>query len=299
MIAQIFHFRKPSVSMLSKRLKMICDYEGLRVDSRALSLLCEKADCDIRTCLNTLQFLHRQQKQLHDPTSSTKKQSSRIITMNMIRNLNVGLKDTQKSIFTVWQELFFEQSTRQKELHRKLNGTDLYSAADNGTHLFLNLIHQVAFINRILPSLQANGEYDRVIQGCFEFYPSMQFRELRGFGSNISQLHDYIDFADRMSKMLYTTGRGFTEYMPYAIMAFHRFCVQPTTAKLEYPRQHSEFLGMKRQNEQIVRTVMLNLDATTRKWLSSGTLFCTDVVSPLLRILSPSLRPVHFLLDCL
>ena len=40
---------------IAKRLQQICDEEGLETDLRALCLLAEMTDGDVRSCLNTLQ----------------------------------------------------------------------------------------------------------------------------------------------------------------------------------------------------------------------------------------------------
>lgn len=43
--------------MLIRRLRTICDEEGLGADSKNLTMLAEVAEGDLRSCLNTLQAL--------------------------------------------------------------------------------------------------------------------------------------------------------------------------------------------------------------------------------------------------
>lgn len=102
-IAQIYNLRKPEASVLAKRLKSICDTEGLKADMRALITLCEKADCDVRTCLNTLQFLQRKS----DDDSKFK------ITTEEISNTTIGHKDSQKSLFSIWQDIFYTPPSKK------------------------------------------------------------------------------------------------------------------------------------------------------------------------------------------
>jgi chromosome transmission fidelity protein 18 len=40
---------------LAQRLQVICAAEGLRCEKSTLRLLVERTECDIRSCLNTLQ----------------------------------------------------------------------------------------------------------------------------------------------------------------------------------------------------------------------------------------------------
>lgn len=54
-VAHIVQLRKPSPVMLSKRLKVICDLEGFKVDNKSLVDLCEMMECDLRSCLHALQ----------------------------------------------------------------------------------------------------------------------------------------------------------------------------------------------------------------------------------------------------
>lgn len=53
--ARIIRFQKPTDVHLVKRLRDICEREGMRPDTRALSTLVGVAQGDMRGCLNTLQ----------------------------------------------------------------------------------------------------------------------------------------------------------------------------------------------------------------------------------------------------
>lgn len=53
--ARIVRFNKPPTAILVKRLKGICEAEGLQADTRSLNKLSEVTGGDIRSCLNTLQ----------------------------------------------------------------------------------------------------------------------------------------------------------------------------------------------------------------------------------------------------
>lgn len=107
MVAQILHFRKPTASSMVKRLKMICDKEGLRIDTKCLTAICERTDFDIRSCLNILEFLNgklRREQERHQGRHSKKHAPS--VTMDMINEVNIGHKDMQKSIFLAWEKIF-------------------------------------------------------------------------------------------------------------------------------------------------------------------------------------------------
>ncbi|KAG8145338.1 putative Chromosome transmission fidelity protein, partial [Naja naja] len=66
--------------------------QGMKADIGALTTLCEKTDNDIRSCINTLQFLY----------SRGKKE----LNVRTVQTATVGLKDQNKGLFSIWQEIF-------------------------------------------------------------------------------------------------------------------------------------------------------------------------------------------------
>lgn len=64
--------------------------EALTGCLQALTRLCEQTECDVRSCLNTLQFLARK---------------GRPIKVADLAGLSIGQKDINKGAFTIWQDL--------------------------------------------------------------------------------------------------------------------------------------------------------------------------------------------------
>ena len=60
--ARVVHFKPPARARLVERLAAVCRAEGLAADRAALQALADRARCDVRACLNTLQLLARQQR---------------------------------------------------------------------------------------------------------------------------------------------------------------------------------------------------------------------------------------------
>jgi chromosome transmission fidelity protein 18 len=61
-VARVLQVGHVSPSRLAARLTAICARQRIQTDARALMALCELADNDIRSCLNTLQFMQAQAK---------------------------------------------------------------------------------------------------------------------------------------------------------------------------------------------------------------------------------------------
>ncbi|CAL5413737.1 unnamed protein product [Camellia sinensis] len=135
------------------RLKYICNKEGLKASSIALTALAEYTanvsefyglryscmllftECDIRSCLNTLQFLHKKKE-----------------TLNMleISSQMVGRKDTSKSVFDVWKEIF--QKRKVKQERKSASGCSSISNEFDFLHSMIS--------NR--------GDYDLILDGIHE-----------------------------------------------------------------------------------------------------------------------------------
>lgn len=67
----------------------ISSYENIQTDMGAMTALSTKTNNDIRSCLSTLSCFKNQK-----------------INLSQIKNANIGSKDMQKGLFTVWQEIF-------------------------------------------------------------------------------------------------------------------------------------------------------------------------------------------------
>lgn len=63
--------------------------EAIRTDICTMTALSTMTNNDIRSCLSTLSCYMNQNVRLSD-----------------IKNANIGSKDMQKGLFTVWQEIF-------------------------------------------------------------------------------------------------------------------------------------------------------------------------------------------------
>lgn len=57
-------------------------------------MLAERTECDVRSCLNTLQFLGRRQKSVRTAD---------------VAHTQTGQKDISRNAFAVWQELFWQR----------------------------------------------------------------------------------------------------------------------------------------------------------------------------------------------
>ncbi|KAK6145830.1 hypothetical protein DH2020_019699 [Rehmannia glutinosa] len=113
----------------------ICSREGVKTSSIALSALAEYTECDIRSCLNTLQFLNKKKENLN---------------MLEISSQVVGRKDASRSAFDIWKEIF---QKRKKKQARKSNNSGSSMSKD---------------FEFLYSMISNRGDYDLILDGIHE-----------------------------------------------------------------------------------------------------------------------------------
>lgn len=254
-VAQVYHLKEIAPRVMINRLKNICDKEGLDIDMKSLNLLVTMAEGDWRVCLNTLQLLHAWKRMEKSYVGQTKRVSSEEIKKA------VSIKDKSRSLFTVWEKLFV---TNASSLETK----------------------------QVLEVIEHNGDYDRVLRGAFEMYLNASIRNQKRWGYNYEKLHEFLYYADVMDKDRFQI---FMQYAPYFVMAFHEYTKHVGSSKsfnISYPKQGMEARMKGKAMMGLTKGFIDGLPVITRTWIPNETFFCANVLSYLIRILNPQLRPV-------
>ncbi|ORY96506.1 P-loop containing nucleoside triphosphate hydrolase protein [Syncephalastrum racemosum] len=260
-IAHHVQFRKIPTLSVAKRLKTICDSEGLDSDLRTLSQLVEMTEGDMRSCLNTLQFIRSR---------------STSFTRGMLDGRDMGHKDMGKSVFSIWEELF-NAPRAQKMTSVQLSQNELNDR----------------YLSRLTESVSASGEYDKIMQGCFESYPHMQFHDVAC--QKIVHMSEWLNFYDHVN---YRTNvmheHSMYGYLPFPIVNFHRFFAGSAAQehRIEYPRIDYEHYVARRSFESLVSSFMAGVDPHRRRGIHHS-IAVHELVPELLRIISPDLPPVN------
>lgn len=103
------------IHSLVARLHEICRLENVKTDTFALMTLAELTDGDIRSCLNTLQFLSRQGH----------------INADLVKSCN-ACKDMQHSLFSIWNKIFSIQLSLDSLIHFIDSRSDDYDKIIDG-----------------------------------------------------------------------------------------------------------------------------------------------------------------------
>ncbi|PRW55958.1 chromosome transmission fidelity 18-like protein [Chlorella sorokiniana] len=254
-VARVFHFKKPQAERLTHRLQAICAAEGLRCEKSTLRLLVERTDCDIRSCLNTLQFL-------------AKKQS--VVRQADLAGLGVGQKDMTKGAFQVWTELL--QKKKAPGIIGRAAETDAQRAA------------------RLYGMLQDFGEVDLVLGGVHENVLGLRYFDmaLQRTTAVLNHLGDADTFMRACSR---TCDFGLLKYAPAPLVALSSQVAGPDRPNLQWPRTGFDAQRRAAANAAMLQGWMLGMAPAAAAAASTRSLVL-EVLPHLMHIAAPSLRPV-------
>ncbi|WVQ78666.1 hypothetical protein IAT38_000753 [Cryptococcus sp. DSM 104549] len=255
--AKIVRFRKPQPQFLVRRLRDICQREALESDTRTLTALVDVTSGDVRSCLNTLQFI---------------KSKSDVVTESAVRSSSLGLKDSGTTLQTAWSTLFIPLPAKQ----RRAQGID------DGRYL-----------RRVVPTVQSCGEYDKLVMGLFEHYPNL--KPLDASMANVVKTHDWLGFYDRLQGRVGEEQEWeLMGYLPWAVGAWYPHMAAPANSAkpTEWPKADYECFQARTANEEIATTLKLLVPPVLRSLFSTTTTL-TELIPFLMRIISPPLKPVN------
>ncbi|WCJ24233.1 Replication factor C large subunit [Euphorbia peplus] len=255
-IAKVHIFVQPTVSRVVNRLKYICNKEGMKTSSIALTALAECTECDIMSCLNTLQFLN--------------KKNERLNTLEIDSQV-VGQKDMSKSFFDIWKEIF--QKRRIKQDRRSRNGS---------------LSSEFNFLYSLI---SGRGDYDVIFDGIHEnilqlhYHDPLMQKTLKCLNTlGISDItHQYIMRTQQMP--LYA-------YQPPLAIVVHNLVAQVEKPNIEWPKSYQRYRSTLMDKIDVLKSWQNKIPPNISRHLSTKSLV-EDSISPLLHILSPTtLKPV-------
>lgn len=256
-IAKVHMFVQPTINRVVNRLKYICKKEGLKTNSIALAALAEYTECDIRSCLNTLQFLNR------------KKETLNILEVG---SQVIGQKDISRSCIDIWKKIFQKtKSKREKRLSRTLNGQDDFE-----------------FMYSLLSS---RGDYDLIMDGIHENYVKLSY--IDPMMTKIVRCLDALGISDSLHQYVMRTQKmALHAYQPPIAITISRLIALVEKPNIEWPKSLQRFRAMNIERKDLFKLWQSKISPTISRHLSSE-YFVKDFISLFLRILAPpTLRPV-------
>ncbi|KAI9250024.1 hypothetical protein BY458DRAFT_33921 [Sporodiniella umbellata] len=252
-IAQVMNFKEVPMITVAKRLYEICNYEGLETDLGSLRVLAETADGDLRSCINTLQYI---------------RSTSTVFTKKMLTEDSLGKKDTSKSLFSIWDNIFCNPKSS--------------TTGDHGR-----------YVDRLVETVTANGEIDKIFQGCYESYPLMRFHDVAM--EKCCQMNEWLHFYDQLNHRVNTRQEyALYKYLPYPVVNFHRFFAGTTSQehRVEYPRADYQLYSSRKTVENLIDMFLAGIKPAKRRFLNREVI-STELIPHLMYIISPNLKKVN------
>ncbi|KAL7081345.1 hypothetical protein ACP275_14G034300 [Erythranthe tilingii] len=264
-VAKVHIFVQPTVCRVVNRLKYICNKEGVKTSSIALTALAEYTECDIRSCLNTLQFLNK------------KKQ---VLNVLEISAQVVGRKDSSKSAFDVWKAIF---QKRKGKRDRKSNNSSSSNSKD---------------FEFLYSMISNRGDYDLIMDGIHENI--LQLNYVDPMMQKTVKCLDNLLISDITHRYVMRTQRmALQVYQPPIAICIHGLIAQLERKDIEWPKSFYRQRTLLAERADMFQTWHNRMPAYISRHLSTKS-FVEDSISPMLHILSPpTLRPValHLLSD--
>lgn len=253
-IAFVLNFPPTASTRLAQRLMEIAKLQGIKTDTGAMMALSEKTNNDIRACLSVLHFFKTKQKP---------------VTLSEINKANIGQKDMQKGLFSVWQDIF---EIKKAKIVEQVNPMSVR-------------------MQHVLDSVVSFGDYERLIQGVFENYPLI--KQTGTQFAPICTATEWFSYTDCLNKKVHETQNyQMAAYLPYAFVVWHFAFASFTRKKLVYPNSSYEVTTKTNRRTAIVSEILRGVPNQIRSFISAVSLRL-DILPMFADILVPNLRTIN------
>jgi chromosome transmission fidelity protein 18 len=262
-VIELHHAQQGSVV---ERLRQVCKAEKIVVDTSALSQLVLQSKYDIRSSLNSLQFLSRRSRRAAGEAASS---SNTTVQLN-----SAGLKDMagSRSPFDIWKEIFMVP--RQSNA-RQIVGTTHSSRAKGSWGPRSDLEE----------ALNAQGDgIDLIIEGCMESYSGVKYHD-PNFDKTIKVLDAVVD-NDVCSNAMRKSGSFSKRHDVLVPLYFAHYMAGVEKPSVNFPRSASEFRNSCAHRRLFLQQMRL-ASSQSHGSLHSENDIAIDMVSPILDIIHP------------
>ena len=143
----------------------------------------------------------------------------------------------------------------------------------------------------ILGMLYACGEYDRLVQGVFENYLDMKFKD-SGMQSVLAGLEWMVHFDLLHQEAIKSQAWALMGHFCFPLVAAHLLFASTTKQRVQFPTQQTEVTTRLSRSQQMIDSITGEMDPTARAYCSSATLL-RDILPTILSVIQPTLRPVN------
>lgn len=190
----------------------------------------------------------------------------------------MGSKDANRSLFSVWESLFFIPRPD------KVNATPENAGGEVGNSV------PVRYRN-VLGMVQSCGEYDRLVAGVFENYLTVKFKD-NGLRNVVNGL-DWLAHFDILNKeAMKSQTWALMGHFSFPLVACHLLFASNMKQRIGFPTQNSEATAKLQRSWQMMESVQNEMEVSSRPYCNN-TVLLREVLPTILSVIQPTLRPVN------
>lgn len=194
-----------------------------------------------------------------------------------VAQTSVGTKDSQRSLFSVWDEMFTIPRPEKPGIGAK-GGNE---AANSIPFRY----------KKILGSVSNCGEYDRLIGGVFENYLAMKFKDC-GLQNLVSGLEWMTHFDLLHKEALHSQTWSLMGHFAYPLVAMHLLFATSNKQRVNFPTQRTDANAKLLRSENVLASMVGEMSPVSRVF-SSNTVLVREMLPAILSVVQPTLRPVN------
>uniref|UniRef100_A0A8C0AV45 Chromosome transmission fidelity factor 18 n=1 Tax=Buteo japonicus TaxID=224669 RepID=A0A8C0AV45_9AVES len=230
--------------------------------------------------LFVLQFLHgRGQKEL---------------SVQMVQTMKIGLKDQNKGLFSIWQEIFQLPKVQRHRIGMDpALPTQLLVGHEDLSHLGGTAGFNVSSqrFHHILHLAVSSGEQEKLAQGLYDNFLNVKLRD--SSFSSVCLALEWLGFSDLLNRaVLHEQSFQLMRYLPFLPVAFHLLFAATSIPRLAYPSSQHEALAKLNHMRNLVVSMVSGITPSARSRAGQQSLVL-EVLCLLLDIIAPKLRPVN------
>ncbi|KAJ1720880.1 Chromosome transmission fidelity protein 18 [Coemansia erecta] len=271
-IAQCYHVQGPTAARLAQRLQDVCALEQLPCDPWVLADLARSTECDVRASLNALQLMANRPA----PAAGATAAAAAAAAASALGTAGVGGKDVQRSLFALWAQIFTRADAPGQPRQQ--------TAAE--------------YARALVAAVRVSGEHERLLQGCWENYLLMDFRDLTH--TRVSDLcTQWLCFADLMD----AAGRrnpqqahGLHSYLEYPLLAVHLTCSSPlglARGAFVYPAADYAAHQARTARVALAQSLLAGCAHVRMRSSLTASTVCSEFADLFLQVLSPAVSTAN------
>ncbi|KAI9824391.1 MAG: hypothetical protein M1832_001926 [Thelocarpon impressellum] len=325
-IAEVVHIRKPALNMVVSRLKTIFDREGVACDGDGVRRLCEATwgvssrkeggsggfgagEGDIRGILVVGEWVaSKLRSSILASQTATARLTRRWVEQHVLGDLSHGGGGSRGmgrgSTKEVVERVFLDGAG----FPSSLSGSST-AVSEGGSAVGVAEVRKRRALDRLRDMVDTCGESDRIITGCFSAYPSQPFQDDMLL-SKPDAAYEWLHFHDCVSSRVFSGQEWeLSGYLSQPVLAFHHLFSSPARkawtsgGQKQYEEEDEPlpFTGPKadfaaheaqKHNKAILAALQSSLSVPLLRSFRSAADLATDLLPPLVQMLSPEVKPV-------